>query len=164
MLKKWVILWFAGVLMVALASCASSAAPSTTASTVGTPSSAADAERVFIKNLAPDFVSWVTVIRDRRANKIADDAVYAELKRLRHQWTGRQAPSARTQAFLDGWLTDLGTCLKYWALLAKNDTAGAQTMRTEVDQAIGGAHLPETLAALFSDPRIGLDSATTVAP
>ena len=164
MLKKWVILGFAGALMVALASCASTVASSTTASTVTAPSSAVDAERAFVKNLAPDFVSWVGVIRDRRANQVTDEVVYAELQRLRHQWTGRQAPSARTQAFLDGWLTDLNTCLKYWALIAKNDTAGAQAMRTEIDQAIDGAHLPETLLALFGDLQIYRDSVTTLAP
>jgi hypothetical protein len=171
MLKKWVLLGLAGVLIVALASCGSGVTSSTTAATGTTLSSTLDAERAFMKELAPDFISWVSVISDRRANKVTDEAVYAELQRLQQQWTGRQAPSTRTQAFLDGWLTDLGTCEKYWALIVKNDVAGAEAMRKEVDQAIVGAHLPETLSAILVDSGITTDdvreiltATTTVAP
>ncbi len=128
-----------------------------TAPTSTTLSSPVDAERVFMKELAPDFISWVSVIRDRQANNATDEAVHRELQRLQQQWTGRQAPSTRTQAFLDGWLTDLGTCEKYWALIVKNDAAGAEAMTEEVDQAILGAHLPETLSAILADLRITTD-------
>lgn len=163
MLKKWVLLGFAGVLIVALASCGQGATSSTTASTGTTLSSTVDAERAFMQELAPDFISWVSVSRDRRANKVTDQVVYAEMQRLQQQWTGRQAPSTRTQAFLDGWLTDLSTCEKYWALIVKNDVAGAEAMREEVDQAIMGAHLPETLGAISADLRMYLNTGTTAA-
>jgi len=164
MLVRWVLLGFAGVFIVALASCTSGATSSMTTATGTTLSSTLDAERAFIKELGPDVVSWVVVIRDRRANKATDEVVYAELQRLQQKWTGRQAPSPRTQAFLDGWRTDLGTCEKYWALVVKNDVAGAQAMRTEVDKAIMGAHFPETLAAIAVDLGIYLDTVTTAAP
>ena len=170
MLKTWVLLGLAGVLIVAVASCGSGAVSSTTASTgttlsrasTGTTlSSTLEAERAFMKELGPYFISWVMVIRDRRASKVTDEVVYAEMQRLQHEWTGRQAPSTRTQAFLDGWLTDLSTCEKYWALIVKNDVAGAEAMRNEVDQAINGAHLPETLAAICSDLGMYMPPGTT---
>src|SRR5665647_1355439 len=164
MLKKCVLLGFAGVLILAAVSCGSGAVSSTAASTSTTLSSTLDAERAFMKQLGPDVVSWVVVIRDRRANKVTDEVVNAELQRLQREWTGRQAPSTRTQAFLDGWRADLSTCEKYWALVVKNDVAGAGAMRTEVDAAIDGAHLPETLSAIVSDLGIYLDTATTEAP
>ena len=40
----------------------------------------------------------------------------------------------------------------------------AEAMRTEVDQAIMGAHLPETLSALLADLRMYLDTGSTAAP
>lgn len=164
MLKKWILLGFAGVLIVALASCTSGVTSSTTASTSTTPSSTVDPDRAFMKELAPDFISWVGVIRDRQANKVTDEVVYTEMQRLQRKWTGRQAPSTRTQAFLDGWLTDLSTCEKYWALIAKKDMAGAEAMQKEVDQAVMGTHLPETLSAVLADLSMYLDTATTAAP
>jgi hypothetical protein len=166
MLKKCVLLGFAGVLILAVASCASGATASTasTAASTGTTlASTLDAERAFMTQLGPDFASWVIVIRDRQANKVTDEVVFAKLQLLQQKWTGRQAPSPRTQAFLDGWLTDLSTCKKYWSLVVKNDVAGAEAMRKEVDQAIMGAHLPETLAAIDGDLGIMMD-VTTEAP
>jgi hypothetical protein len=164
MVKKWVLLGFAGILIFAAASCGSDAVPATTASTGTTLSSTLDAERAFMERLGPEFISWVGVIEDRQADKVSDEVVYAELQRLQQAWNGRPAPSTRTQAFLDGWLTDLGTCERYWALIVKDDVAGAEAMREEVDQAIMGAHLPETLAAIVSDLGLYLDTATTEAP
>jgi len=164
MVRKLVLLGFVGILILAVASCGSDAVSATTASTGATLSSTLDAERDFMKQLGPDFISWVGVIEDRQANKVTDEVVYAELQGLQKAWNGRPAPSARTQAFLDGWLTDLGTCEKYWALIVKDDVAGAEAMREEVDEAIVGAHLPETLAAIVSDLGLYLDTATTEAP
>ena len=164
MVRKWVLLGFVGILILAVASCGSDAAPATTESTDTTLSSTLDPERDFMKQLGPDFISWVGVIEDRQTNKVTDEVVYAELQRLQQVWNGRPAPSTRTQAFLDGWLTDLGTCEKYWALIVKDDVAGAEAMRKEVDEAIMGAHLPETLAAIVSDLGLYLDTTTTEAP
>ena len=164
MVRKSVLLGFVVILILAVASCGSDAVPATTASTgIGLPSTL-DAERAFMKQLGPDVISSVSVIEDRQADKVTDEVVYTELQRLQQAWDGRPAPSTRTQAFLDGWLTDLGTCEKYWALIVKNEVAGAEAMRKEVDEAITGAHLPETLAALVSDLGIYLDTATTEAP
>ena len=164
MVRKSVLLGFVGILILAVASCGSDAVPATTESTDTTLSSRLDAERDFMKKLGPDFISWVGVIEDRRANKVTDEVVYAELQGLQQAWNGRPVPSARTQAFLDGWLIDLSTCERYWALIVKNDVAGAEAMRKEVDEAIMGAHLAETLAAIVSDLGLYLDTVTTEAP
>ena len=95
MVRKLVLLGFVGILILAVASCGSDAVPATTESTGTALSSKLDAERAFMKQLGPDFISWVGVIEDRQANRVTDEVVYTELQRLQQAWNGRPAPSTK---------------------------------------------------------------------
>jgi hypothetical protein len=141
-----------------------SSLPTVSTIPAATESSATPEEQTFMSQLYPDFVAYVRLITQGTAGKMTDQAVHRELQQLLERWNDRKAPSAKIQAFLSGWLIDLRSCEKYWALLADGDTAGARAMRSEVDKAINGENLPETFFALAGDLglyRLGLESTST---
>jgi hypothetical protein len=147
-----------------LATSPASSLPTVSTIPAATESSATPEEQTFMSQLYPDFVAYVRLITQGTAGEMTDQAVHRELQQLLERWNDRKAPSAKIQAFLSGWLIDLRSCEKYWALLADGDTAGARAMRSEVDKAINGENLPETFFGLAGDlglPRIGLESTST---
>ena len=154
MVKKCVVFGFVAAFILSLASCHPGPAPSATAST-STTISTLEAERAFMRELSPDIVSWWSVISDREGGKVTDEVVYGEMRSLVQRWSGRQAPSVRTRAFFDAWLKDVRVCERYWGLIIGNDASVAEAMQNEVDMAVAGVNLPETL--LHLDGALGVD-------